>query len=337
MFVLVRHPFSFLLDSLLTRKVTRLPAKEDELHCSLSSSRLSLHVDLHYFGDDEVDNPPVGPGFVMAANELGILCWILVTLDHEFPGHLPRLNLKLGIFPRYQLVANASAITGSSSLLDWKSRPFPQQRMLLEPFSTLYSVTNFEIASMDGETERLDAQLMKDVKERAGRPPPSMEEVTIATTKIEDDGNEAFRAGDFLHACVLYRSARDNLHSWNNYFHRVTIVVSAEFYKGDRAHIYLGLRIRSSLVAALLRLQLWGEAHGTASEVLWEIVDIRGFRSGPYYDLSDLAKLYYLKALASEGLGKLTQADKDIHEAMLCDPDNTEFRATLEKWTKSAK
>ena len=332
MFVLVRHPLSFpWSEALLLADLIQLPAKEDELPCSLSSSRLSAHLDLHFQdpGDEEVDDSPVEPGFVIAANELGSLCWSLVTLDHDSPGFLRGLNLKLGIFPRHQLVANASAITGSSSLLDWKSRPFPQQRMLLEPFSTLHSVKNFEIASMDGETERVDAQLMKDVKERAGRPPPSMDEVTVTTTRIEDNGNEAFRAGDFSHACVLYRSAWDNLDAWSFYFHTTTVVQSAEFNESDRAHFHLGLRIGSSLVAALLRLQLWSKAHMTATEVIKEIACDRDFESGLYYNLSGLAKLYYLRALASDGLGKLAQADKEIGEAMRCDPD---VRATLEKW-----
>ena len=108
-------------------------------------------------------------------------------------------------FPRSQLVPYASAITGSSSPLVWTSCTFAQQRTLLEPFGTLHGIKNLEIASIDGKTERFDTQLMKEVKERAGRPPPSMEEATITTTKTAGHGNEALRTRDFLRACVLYK------------------------------------------------------------------------------------------------------------------------------------
>lgn len=339
LFVLVRYPPTPPLDALLTGEIAPLPVKEDEVHCSLSSSRLSLCVDIHVHDlvDEELNNFLVEPGFVMAANELGILCKILVRLDQEFPGFLTRLNLKLGIFAGHQLIANASATTESSSPLVWKSRPSPEQRMLLEPFSTLHSVKNFDLASMDGKTECIDAQLMKDVKERAGRLSPSMEEVAVTASKLEDQGNEAFRAGDFLHACVLYRSAWGNLKGWIYYHHRAFSIDQPEFNEGNRARVQVGLRIRSSLVAALLRLQLWSEAHMSAAEEIKAMVDTRTFGSVYYYDLRDVAKLYYLGALASEGMGKLTQAVKEIREAMRCDPNNTEMKATFDEWVKSAK
>ena len=336
LFVLVRYPRPHPWDALVKGHLTPLPVKEDELHCSLSSSRLSVHVDLQtrFFGDEQLDGLTEESGFVIVASELEILCRILVRLDQEYPGFLMRLNLKLGIFPPYQLVANAPAITGSSSPLAWKSRPFPEQRMLLEPFSTLHDVKNFAIASIDGRTDLIDAQLMKGVKERAGGPAPSLEEVTVITRKIEDHGNEAFRAGDFLHACVLYKSARGNLKGWINY-HRT--ILFSKFNEGDRARLQLGLRIGSSLVAALIRLQLWSEAYVSATEELWDIANTEDFEGVKYCDPSDLAKLYYVRGLASEGMGKLTQAGEDIHQASRFDPTNTEIRATLEGWVKSAK
>ena len=336
LFVLVRYPRRHPWHALVRGHLTPLPVKEDEVHCSLSSSRLSMLVDLqaHDLGDEELDGLTVESGFVIVANELEILCRILVRLDQEHPGFLMRLNLKLGIFPPYQLVANAPAITGSSSPLAWKSRPFPEQRILLEPFSTLYSVKNFAIASIDGRTDLIDAQLMQGVKGRASRPPPSLEEVTVTTRKIEEHGNEAFGAGDFLHACVLYKKARAHLKRWINYHGRELF---SEFNEGDRARLQLGLRIRSSLVAALIRLQRWSEAHMSVTDEIWDIAGTEDFGRVKCCDPSDLAKLYYLRALASEGMGKLTEAGEDIRQALRFDPQNTEIRATLEGWMKSAK
>ena len=118
MFVLVRYPPVFPWDALRIGDLTLLAVKEDEVHCSMSSSRISLRVDLKhdlpYHGHEE---PPPKPRFVMAANELEILCRILERLDQECPGFLIGLNVKLGIFPRYQPLTNASAITRSSKPL----------------------------------------------------------------------------------------------------------------------------------------------------------------------------------------------------------------------------
>ena len=338
MFVLVRHPAVFPWDALRVGELTLLAVKEDEGRCSLSSSRISLHVDLKY--DLKYHGPedlPMKPRFVMAANELGTLCRTLERLDQDFPGFLTGLNVKLGIFPRYQLVANASAITGSPSLLVWSPRPFPEQRILLEPFSALHSVKNLEIASVDGKTERIDAQLMEEVKERACGLPPSREEVMATTTKIEDHGNKAFRAGDFLHASVLYKSAWENLKARDYYYYREMLSKPAEFIEGTRARLQLGLRIRSSLVAALLRLQLWSEAHKTATQQTREIARTKDVGWEIYYDPGELAKLYYQRALASEGMGKLTQAVEEIREALRFDLNNMEMKVTLEEWVKSAK
>ena len=338
MFVLVRYPPVFPWDALRIGDLTLLAVKEDEVCCSMSSSRISLHVDLQYdlkyYGHEEL---PMKPRFVIAANELRIFCKILEGLDQECPGFLIGLNIKLGVFPRYQLVAGGSAITGSSSPLVWNPRPFPEQRMLLEPFSTLHSVKNLEIVSVDGKTERIDAQLMKEVKERASGLPPSMEEVKATTTKIEDHGNEAFRAGDFLHASILYKSAWENLKARNYYYYREMLSKPAEFIEGTRARLRLGLRIRSSLVAALLRLQLWSEAHKTATEQIKEIARTKDIGWEIYYDPGELAKLYYQRALASEGMEKLTQAAEEIREALRFDPNNMEMKAPLEEWVNSAK
>ena len=338
MFVLVRHSAVFPWDALRVGDLTLLAVKEDEVRCSLSSSRISLHVDLQYdlkyHGPEEL---PMKSRFVMAANELGALCRTLERLDQDFPGFLSGLNVKLGIFPRYQLVANASAITGSSSLLVWNPRPFPEQRILLEPFSTLHSVKNLEIASVDGKTERIDAQLMEEVKERACGLPPSRGEVMATTIKIEDHGNKAFRDGDFLHASVLYKSAWENLKARDYYYYREMLSKPAEFIDGTRARLQLGLRLQSSLVAALLRLQLWSEAHKTATEQTREIARTKDVGWEIYYEPGELAKLYYQRALASEGMGKLTQAVEEIREALRFDLNNMEMKATLEEWVKSAK
>ena len=251
------------------------------------------------------------------------------------------LKVTVGVFPRYQLVSSASAITRSSSLLVcrsssllvWSSRPFPQQRILLEPFSILHSVNNFEIISMNGKMERIDAQLMKEVKEKAGGLPPSIEEVVIATIKIEDDGNEAFRAGDFSHAAVLYKSAWEDLGA-RHYYYRQWLYNPAEFFESDRRRLHVRLRLR---VAAFLCLQLWSEAHETATQEIKSIAGIKDFGSGTYCGPSDLAKLYYLRAQASEGMGKLTQAVEDVREALRFDPNNMEMKTMSEKWAMSAK
>ena len=315
LFVRVRYSSGFTDSELLTRGLTLLADEEDDERCSSYPSPISLRVDLIHHGRRKLPLK-LNPIFMMAAQELEVLCKYLEKFDQEWPGFLMDLKVKVGIFPRF-----------------WSSRPFPQQRILLEPFNILHSVNNFEIISMDGNIERIDATLMKEVKEKAGGLPPSIEGVVIAATKIEDYGNEAFRAGDFWHAAALYKSAWDDLGA-RHYYYRQRLSNPAEFFESDRGRLHVRLRL---WVATLLCLQLWNEAHKTATQEIKSIAGIKDFGSGTYCGPSDLAKLYYLRAQASEGMGKLTQAVEDIREALRFDPNNMEMKTKWEKWAIRAK
>ncbi|KAL9135461.1 MAG: hypothetical protein Q9175_003348 [Cornicularia normoerica] len=55
-------------------------------------------------------------------------------------------------------------------------------------------MTDLKIGDAGGKTNYIDAQLMRDVKERASRPAYSTEEVLDTSAKIKEPGNEAFRA-----------------------------------------------------------------------------------------------------------------------------------------------
>ena len=96
---------------------------------------------------------------------------------------------------------------GPSKRVSWSPRSLPQQRRLLEPFALLHSVTNLKISHVSGKTQNIDAQLMEDIKERASRPPDSMKEILNSSVKIQEQGNEAFRAGDFTLASSRYEPA----------------------------------------------------------------------------------------------------------------------------------
>ena len=159
-----------------------MPANDRDMRLHCSSSRISLQVKL---GSDEVGSD-IESRFVIAANDLWLFCKILVRLDNHEPGSLSRINLMLKIIPGHQLAIDSSVITGPSSQVVWIPRPLPQQRMLLEPFSTLHSIKNLEIASIDGKAESIDAQLIQRVKERAHRLPQSKDELLVTTIKIKD-------------------------------------------------------------------------------------------------------------------------------------------------------
>lgn len=317
-----------------TEVLSKIAAEKDKVLRFPSTLRTSMQVDLYLRGNQ---GSRVESRFVIAAKELWLFCRMLQWLDNEKPCFLSNLNIKLGIFPSYQLDIDASVTTGLRSQVVWNPRPLSQQRMLLEPFGTLHSIRNLTIAGMDGKTEHIDAQLMTDVKKRAGRLPKSMEEVLLTTNRIKDRGNEAFRAGDFWRARSLYKSASRNLNAGERYIQEAHLTDELTKYLCD--HYQLGFRIFSNSIATLLRLQQWRDAHEMATRVIENISLTKDIAMTPYQD-NELIKLYYRRALASEGMGKMTQAIEEIREALHVEPANREMKAKLREWkleTQSAK
>ena len=319
LFVLVGYSHRDHLETLRTGGLTLLAARKDELRCSWSSQRISLHVNLWSPRSEDL---LIESKFVFAADELWLFCKTLERFDNDFPTFFSRLRLILGIFPSYHLGIDDSVTT--------LARPLPQQRMLLEPFSKLQSTKNLKIINVDGMTEGIDAQLMEDVKNKAGRLPQSMKEILLTTNRITDQGNEAFHAGDFRRAFSLYESAWKNLDAGKRYLEEAS--KAGELTKYFCEHFQLGLRIWSNSVAALLRLQQWKNAHKMATEVIEDIALTKDNEGETLYPPCELGKLYYRRALASEGMGKMAQAVEEIHEALRFDPASREMNAKLREW-----
>lgn len=323
LFVLVKYPQGFGLDEVLTQDLTLLAAKEDDVRCFRSDLLISLHVDLCL--------PGIESQIVIAANELPVFCRLLKRFDDKISGFLSRLILSLGVFPSYTLDVDASAHMRKSSRVSWKPRPLLQQRKLLEPFAGLHSMTNLKIADMDGKTQYINVKLVEDVKKRASRAPYIMEEVLDISAKINEKGNEAFRAGDFALAQSLYESALVAREDGSRYLEEGELAGQTHLLQATGL---LGFRIGSNLVAALLRLQQWTAAHEKATTVI-NMVEKIG--KNIVFEPGALAKLYHRRALASQGMGKMARAVKEIQEALSFDPKNTQMKAKLKEWKLQSK
>lgn len=333
LFVLVKYPHVESLDLLWTEELTLLAAEEDEVRSFRSALRISLHVDLCIHGND---NMRLTSQFVIAANDLSVFCSILKKIDNEGPGLLSSLKLILQVYPLFQLDVDAFAYTGPSSRVSRSPRSLAQQRRLLEPFATLRSMT-LEIADVDGETQYIDVQLMEDIKERAGRPPYSMKEVLDTSARIKEQGNQAFRAGDFAHANTLYKSALENLNAGERYLD--TDIQEGEFTEQTyfEAHFSLAFRIWSNTVATHLRLQQWTAAHEKAIKGIEKIETVRNAGENIVFGPGEVAKLYFRRALASEGMGKINRAVEEVRTALDLDPNSAQMKAKLREWKLQAK
>lgn len=176
----------------------------------------------------------------------------------------------------------------------------------------------------------IDAQLVEDVKKKSSRPPPSIEEVLHTTAEIKDQGNEAFRAGDFaLAAYSLYISALKTRYGGSRYFIEGTR--EGKFAR-RMDHGLMSFRILSNLVVTLLRLQRWVDAHTKATNFLGRLDIIEFSKEKTNIPPGELAKLHHRRALASEGMGKIDRAIEEMHEALCLDPTNTRMKAKLKEW-----
>lgn len=332
LFVMVRYLHDSLLTALWNEELTLLAAAEEaEVCCFWSALRVSLHVEFSIRGRDDLR---VDSQIVIAADELPVFCRILRKIDNEQPGLLSRLKLVLRISPSCQLDVDEFGNMGPSSRMSWNPRSLAQQRKLLEPFATLHSMPNLEIADVDGETQYVDAQLMANVKERASRPPYSMEEVLDTTAKIKEQGNEAFRVGDFALAFSLYESAFEIIEAGLRYLDKGTGEGGCTEQAYFEAHFLLAFRIRSNSVAALLRLQQWMDAHSMATALIMKI-EVAGGEI--IFDPNEVAKVHHRRALASEGMGNMARAVEEIREALCLNPYNMCMKTKLKEWQLRAK
>lgn len=333
LFVLIKYPHVDSLDSLWTEEMTLLAVDEDEVCSFRSALRISLYVDLCIHGND---NRRLASEFVIAANELPIFCSILKKIDNEGPGLLSSLKLVLGISPSYQLDVDAFVYKAPSSRVSRNPRSLLQQRKLLEPFATLRSMT-LEIADVDGKTQYVDTQLTEDIRERASRPPYSMVEVLDTSAKIKEKGNQAFRAGDFALASSLYKSALENLNAGERYLD--TDIEEGGFTEQTyfEAHFSLAFRIWSNSVAVHLRLHEWTAAHEKATKGIEKIETVQNAGENIVFGPGEVAKLYFRRALASEGMGKINRAVDEVRTALDLDPNNANMKAKLREWKLQAK
>lgn len=314
-----------------TEVLSKVAAEKNEVLRLPSTLRISMHVDLDLQDDQDSH---VESKFVIAARDLRLFSRLLQWLGNEEPSFLSNINIALVIFPSYQLEIDAPVMPGLHKLVIWNPRPIPQQRILLQPFGTLYGLKTLTIVDMEGKTEHIDARLMKDVRRRVCRLPKSMEEVLLTANKIKDRGNEAFRAGDFRRARSLYRSALGNLNAGARYLKQASETGEPTRYQCD--HYQLELRLQSNWVATLLRLQQWMDAHEIATGLIEEIAITKDIAT-TLYRPNELAKLCFRRALASEGIGKMAQAVEEIHEALSYEPANREMNAKPREWKSEAQ
>lgn len=343
LFVLVRYPYVFEFVPEFwaeTVDLTLIATGENEVCSGLS---ISMQVDLGVIGYPEDLVFRAESQFVIAANELPVLCGCLKKLDNEGDDEDLRffttLKLVLKIFPSYRLGVDAFVNREKSSRVSRSPRSLPQQRKLLEPFAALHSVKDPEIADVDGKTQYVDAQLVEYVKEMARQPPDSMSEVLDKSSKLKEQGNQAFRSGDFTLADSLYTLAKDNLDTGIRYCSSA----SKEGVPSDmpettyfRAHFLLALQISFNSVAALLCLQQWMAAHEKATMIIGHInLAEKEIRLDP----GEMAKIYRRRALASKGMGETARAVEEIHEARTkmaaTWKDSKQLRAALKTLTIS--
>ena len=73
-------------------------------------------------------------------------------------------------------------------------------------------------------------------------------------------------------------------------------------------------------------------AHKGATKVIEHMRSVEGTEMEIQFDIRQVVKLYYRRALASEGMGNMARAVEEIREALRLDPNNTRLKAKLREW-----
>lgn len=327
LFVLVKYTYgsSDALKAFSRRDLALVATQKDEVW----SYRAALQVSFPSLRDQRREDKLVESQFVIAASELPMFCRILRLLDNEWLGFLSSLELVLIVLPSAPLNVDSFVNMSRSNRVSWVPRSLQQQRKLLEPFATLHSIMDLKVVDVDGKTQDINAQLMEDVRVRAGQPPYSMGEVLDAATELKEQGNEAFRTGDFALAHSLYETAWSDLVGGKRYLTMgFRDIKTVEARKSDAWQL-LAFRIASNSIAALLHLQQWTAAHKKASK--W-IEHVQTPEVNSALQPHEMAKIFYRRALASEGRGDMARAIEEVCEALSHSPSNMLMKAKKEEW-----
>ena len=257
-------------------------------HCAMSAELIHLDSNISIQRTEEIQV------YIIASDDLRLFCYGLV-LQHSTLGECLHQYLAFKIIVHRMF----------DDMLTSNPARLSAQRRLLEPFTLLHSISQFEI------TGTANLEYCAKISAKVSCVCPTQKEFLSKVLKLRDKGHEYARQSDLRSAIEIYKMAISLLLTIC-YGPKITDV-GEYFDKWQHNLEYTYLNIEGNLAISHYRLHEFEEAHFWACRAT---IPVDSKHGKPKRFENCYAKLVYLKAIASTLLDKRPQAVEELCEGL---------------------
>lgn len=191
----------------------------------------------------------------------------------------------------------------------------PAAQRLLEPLCCLHDIG---LVIIEGPVPKSYTEM---ITQRIQRQAPRAQDVILSTSALKDQGDAAFLKEEFNSAIVMYKAALDQLYPGSQGARRDEYMAAGRYtgtpigkVKNQLEHrLYLGL------AKANFRLKKYEMAHHWTSIII----------EGPHDSNKQLSQMWYCRALASNKLGEVYRAYREMRRAHLIQPNDPKISSEM--------
>ena len=201
---------------------------------------------------------------------------------------------------------------------------------LLEPLRRLHGIDAVVIKGAVSETYK------ENVKRSIMRKAPTADEMITTACALKTEGDDAFHSADFWSSVYAYEKAISMIEAVRQPRYCSALVKEGS-YSGWlvlNAVQHLHYKLHLDIVSAFLLLHEYHRAHNWTMVELWSRTGLM-WNTGAVSD-DEVAQLWYLKAQASKGLGKIDRAHHELKWALMLAPYSKDIVAEFGNLTLEA-
>lgn len=266
--------------------------------------------------------------FMIACDDLEQFCGVVLYINHF-----------LSIPDSYSASTRILLCLSVDIIAQDYQKPIPSKndtavpssiQRLLEPLRRLHGVGGVLIKGPASEIYK--GKIRRSVMRGA----PTADEMITTACTLKTEGDDAFRSADFWSSVYAYEKAISEIEAVQQPY-PCSALVKEGSYSGWlvlNAVQHLHNKLRLDVVSAFVRLHEYHRAHNWTMVELWSRTGLT-WNTGAVSD-TEVAELWYLKAQASKGLGKIDRAHHELERALVLAPYSKDIAADFGNLTLHA-
>ena len=191
----------------------------------------------------------------------------------------------------------------------------PAAQRLLEPLCCLH---NIGLVIIEGPVPKPYTEM---ITQRIQRQAPRAQDVILSTSALKDQGDAAFFKKEFNSAILMYKTALDQLFPGSQGSRRDEYMAAGRYTGAPigRVKNMLEHRLHLGLAKASFQLREYEMAHHWTSIII----------EGPHDSYKQLSQTWYYRGLASNELGEVYRAYREMRRAHLMQPNDPKILSEM--------